>query len=93
MQRPIAPQMEPEISVQLLCHMDNLEDMDALSLGMRAVLRWATLETWITKTWEYKNTRGQGDLRFSRLNVCKYCFCRYGSYGSYNTPLIQREFE
>ena len=51
MQRPIAPQMEPEISVQLLCHMDNLEDMDALSLGMRAVLRWATLETWITKKW------------------------------------------
>ena len=71
MQRPIAPQMEPEISVQLLCHMDNLEDMDALSLGMRAVLRWPTLETWITKKWlNIKNTRGQGDLRFSRLNVC-----------------------
>ena len=38
-------------------------------------------------------TRGQGELRFSRLNVCIAFLDRYSSYGSYKAPLIQREFE
>ena len=41
----------------------------------------------------YKLTRGQGELRFSRLNVCIAFLDRYSSYGSYKAPLIQREFE
>ena len=42
---------------------------------------------------DYEITRGQGELRFSRLNVCIAFLDRYSSYGSYKTPLIQREFE
>ena len=42
---------------------------------------------------DYEITRGQGELCFSRLNVCIAFLDLYSSYGSYKAPLIQRKFE